>query len=151
MTDCRPVGTPMLPGIKLSSEQCPKPDEEKAEMSKVPYINVVGSLMYLAIMTRPDIAYAVGVLAHFNSNPGVEHWKAVKHIFHYLKGSVDLKLEYGNQPAGTGNERFITYCDADHGGQKDTGKSTSGYMVKVGSGVVAWSSKLQPVVTLSTT
>ena len=64
---------------------------------------------------------------------------------------MELKLEYGPQAAGLGNERFITYTDADHGGDKDRGKSTSGYMVKVGSGVVAWSSKLQQVVTLSTT
>jgi hypothetical protein len=50
-----------------------------------------------------------------------------------------------------GTERFLTYCDADHGGDVERRKSTTGYMVKVGSGVVAWSSKLQPVVALSTT
>ena len=135
MADCKPVGTPMLPGLKLSSEQSPQTDEEKAEMSKVPYINAVGSLMYLAIMTRPDIAYAVGVLARFNSNPGKEHWKAVKHVFRYLKGTIDLRLEYGPQAGGRGDERFITYSDADHRGYRETGKSTSGYMVKVGSAV----------------
>jgi hypothetical protein len=81
MTDCKPVGTPMLPGLKLTSEESPKTPEEQREMEKIPYINAVGSLMYLATMTRPDIAYTVGVLARFNSNPGMAHWKAVKHLF----------------------------------------------------------------------
>ena len=63
---------------------------------------------------------------------------------------MDLKLTYGPDPS-IGDDQFITYCDADHGGNKDNGKSTTGYMVKLGSGVVCWSSKLQPIVTLSTT
>ena len=63
---------------------------------------------------------------------------------------MGLKLEYGHDPK-IGKGLFQTYCDADNGGDKDRGKSTSGYIVKLGSGVVAWSSKLQPVVTLSTT
>jgi hypothetical protein len=99
---------------------------------------------------RPDIAYAASVLARFNNNPGMAHWKAVKHVFRYLKGSVELRLEYGCDPA-IGKAMFNTYCDADHGGDRDRGKSTSGYMVKLGLGVVAWSSKLQPNVALSTT
>jgi len=150
MTDCKPVGTPMIPNSKLTSEQSPKTPEEKDEMEEIPYINAVGSLMYLATMTRPDIAYTVGVLARFNSNPGRAHWNAVKHLFRYLKGTIDLKLEYGPDPS-IGNDLFITFSDADHGGDKDCGKSTSGYMVKIGSGVVSWRSKLQSVVTRSTT
>jgi len=89
-------------------------------------------------------------LARFNSNPGPIHWKAVKHLFRYLKGTADMKLEYGPDEL-MGPEMFITYSDADHGGNKDNGKSTSGYLVKLGSGVVDWRSKLQPVVTRSTT
>jgi len=151
MADCKPVGTPILPGLKLSIEQSPKTPEEKEQMNDVPYISAVGSLMYLATMTHPDIAYATGVLARFNCNPGMAHWKAVKHVFRYLKGTVDLKLEYGLDPRMSKEQMFETYCDADHGGDRDRGKSTSGYMVKLGLGIVAWSSKLQSVVTLSTT
>ena len=76
--------------------------------------------------------------------------QAVKHLFHYLKGTLDMKLEYGPDPS-IGNDMFLTFSDADHGGDKDCGKSTSGYMVKLGSGVVCWRSKLQQVVTRSTT
>jgi hypothetical protein len=106
--------------------------------------------MYLAITTRPDISYAVGVLARFNSNPGPIHWKAVKHLLRYLKGTLDVKLVYG--PTGDlSQELFLTYSDADHGGNTDNGRSTGGYLVKLGAGAVSWSSKLQTMVALSTT
>ena len=150
MADCKPLGTPMLPGLKLMSEQSPTTPEGKREMEDVPYISAVGSLMYLATMTQPDIAYAVGVLAHFNHNPGMAHWKAVKHLFRYLQGTKEMRLEYGPDTS-LGDDIFATYSDADHGGDKDCGKSTSGYLVKIGLGMVLWRSKLQPVVTRSTT
>jgi hypothetical protein len=92
----------------------------------------------------------VGVLARFNSNPGPTHWKAVKHVFRYLQGTSDLKLSYG--PTGDKSQDMIlTYSDADHGGNSDNGKSTGGYLVKLGTGAVSWSSKLQTMVALSTT
>ena len=65
-------------------------------MAKVPYSSVVGSLMYAMVCTRPDIAHAVGVVSRFLKNPGKEHWKAVKWILMYLRGSSDecLCLEH---------------------------------------------------------
>ena len=148
--DCSPVGTPMDPGTKLTIEQAPSTPEEIEQMKTVPYIHAVGSLMYLAVATRPDIAYAVGVLARFNSNPGKAHWNAVKHLFRYLKGTLDYKLTYGPSSSTT-TEMFQTYSDADHGGDKDSGRSTGAYVVKLGTGAISWSSKLQTIVTLSTT
>jgi hypothetical protein len=122
--------------------------EEIAEMKKIPYLNAVGALMYLATTTRPDISYTVGVLARFNSNPGMSHWKAVKHLFRYLQGTKDKKLVYRPDDS---QELFTSFTDADHGGCKDSGRSTGGYVIKFGSGAVSWSSKLQPLVALSTT
>ena len=58
-------------------------------MKKVPYISAVGSLLFLALATRPDIAHTVSVLCRFNSNPGIAHWKSVKHLFRYLRGTLD--------------------------------------------------------------
>jgi len=104
--------------------------------------------MYLATTTRPDITYTVGYLARFNSNPGLAHWQAVKHLLCYLKGTADYGITYAPDP--NSNELFSTFSDMDHGGCKDTRHSTSGYLVKIGSGVVSWSSKLQSIVTLST-
>lgn len=118
-------------------------------MKDVNYMGAVGSLMYLATMTRPDIAYAVGVLARFNSDPRPIHYKAVKHLFRYLKGTMDFKLVYTQQ--SDPSELFVVYSDADHGGDRDNGKSTGGYVTCVGGGAVNWSSKLQPTVSLSTT
>ena len=148
LQDSKPVSTPLNPGSRLSTSMSPQNASEAAEMWQYPYISLVGSLMYLAVTTRPDIAYAAGVLARFNSNPGLPHWQAAKHVLRYLKGTIDLKLTY--QPSNS-SQLFITYSDADHGGNPDNGKSTGGYVVKIGSGAVSWSSKLQPLVALSTT
>src|ERR1700730_2169630 len=123
--------------------------EETEEMCSVPYLQAVGSLMYLAVATCPDIAYAVGVLARVSKNPGLAHWKAVKHLFHYLKGTMDLKLTYAPDPSSP--ELFTTFSDADHAGNPDNGRSTGGYVVKMGTGAISWSSRLQGIVALSTT
>jgi hypothetical protein len=73
----------------------------------------------------------------------------VKHVFRYLKGTLDYKLTYAPNPATS--ELFTTYTDADHGGNPDNKKSTSGYVVTMGTGAISWSSRLQGIVTLSTT
>jgi Reverse transcriptase (RNA-dependent DNA polymerase)/gag-polypeptide of LTR copia-type/GAG-pre-integrase domain/Integrase core domain len=145
--DCNPISTPMDPGLTLQKTQSLS-DEDKEFMSKVPYLSAVGSLTYLAQCTRPDIAFAVGTLAKYNSNPSPIHWKAVKHVFRYLQGTKDYELIYKPDEE---QELFITYTDANHGACKDTGRSTGGYAVKIGTGAVSWSSKLQSVVALSTT
>ena len=149
MTECKPTLTPIEPGTPLTSEMCPKNDEEIKEMQKIPYLIAVGCLMYLATTTRPDIAYAVGVLGRFNHNPGPRHWLAVKHLLRYLKGTIDHKLIYG--PGEENRELFVTYTDADHSGNRDNGRSTGSYVTCVGGGAVDWRSWLQPFVTLSTT
>jgi hypothetical protein len=113
--------------------------EEVEFMKGIPYLAAVGALMYLATSTCPDIAYTVGCLARFNSNPGIVHWHAVKHLLRYLKGTADYSITYAPDPSSS--ELFSTISDADHGGCKDTGRSTGGYLVKIGSGAVSWCSK----------
>jgi len=70
----------MEPGLQLSIDMSPKSEEEKSHMKNVWYLAAVGSIMYLATTTRPDIAYTAGTLTRFGSNPGVAHWNAVKHL-----------------------------------------------------------------------
>jgi len=65
ITDCKPVGTPMTPGLQLSKEDSPKTQEEVKAMRNILCMNAVGSLLYLATTSRPDIAYTAGVLARF--------------------------------------------------------------------------------------
>ncbi|CDO76041.1 hypothetical protein BN946_scf184948.g1 [Trametes cinnabarina] len=146
--NCDPVGTPMDPGLRLSADMGPSTPSAAREMQDVPYGQAVGSLFYLAVATRPDIARTVGNLARFSKNPGMAHWKAVKHLFRYIKGTLDYKLTYS---PSSSDELFTSYTDADHAGCPDTGRSTSGYVIKMGTGAISWSSRLQSIVALSTT
>jgi hypothetical protein len=147
--ECSPVSTPLDPGSRLDMSQCPQTPEDNKFMRDKPYVSAVGVLIYLAIATRPDIAHAVGVLCRFMSKPGPAHWKAAKHLFRYLRGSVDYRLTYAPDPSSS--HLFTTYFDADHGGNPDNGRSTSAYAVKMGTGAVSWMSRLQSIVALSTT
>jgi hypothetical protein len=147
--DCSPVSTPMDHGVRLSASQSPSTPEDEAFMCTMPYVSTAGALMYLAIVTRPDIAYAVGILCRFMACPRPEHWKAVKHLFRYLRGTCDFRLTYKPKPSAP--YPFYAYSNADHGANLDNGRSTSAYVVKIGSGTVSWSSRLQSIVALSTT
>jgi hypothetical protein len=149
LSDCRPVSTPLNPGTRLNASLAPSTPAEVAFMRTVDYVGAVGALMYLAIVTCPDIAYAVGVLCCFMANPGPEHWKAAKHLLRYVAGTIDFCLLYKLDP--TVPNLFRTFSDADLAGNVDTGRSTTGYVVKMGTGAVSWSSKLQSIVALSTT
>src|SRR6202000_1363081 len=83
MDECHPVSTPMLPGLDLTKAMGASTEEESKQYRSI-CLSAVGSLMYLATQTRPDIAHTVRVLARFNSNPGEAHWRAVKHLFRYI-------------------------------------------------------------------
>ena len=90
MQDCKPGDTPVAKGDKFSLDQCPKSDLEVKEMKKIPYASAVGSLMYAQVCTRPDIAYIVGMLGRYLSNPGMDHWKAAKRVMRYLQRTKGL-------------------------------------------------------------
>jgi hypothetical protein len=145
MTGCNPVSTPMNHAVKLTAEMSPSSDEEKARMAKVPYRQAVGKLIYLAGWTRPDISLAVSVCSRFLENPGVPHWNAVKHIMRYLKGTREFCLTLAPQ-----NLDITVYSDADWAGDLGKRRSTSGYLVFVGNSLIAWKTKLQSGVALST-
>lgn len=73
MINYKIVQTPLTTHFRLSSQQCPVADQDKSEMSKVPYASVVGCLMYTMVLTRPDIAYAISIVNRFMANPGKEN------------------------------------------------------------------------------
>ncbi|XP_065091045.1 uncharacterized protein LOC135712004 [Ochlerotatus camptorhynchus] len=124
----------------------PQTADEAAKMKEVPYQEAVGSLMYLAQCTRPDVLFAVSKLSRFNTNPGVKHWAAVKHLFRYLRGTSKLKLQYTK---GCSTD-LIGYSNADWALDLDDRKSTSGYIFMLQGGAVSWCCKRQPTVALST-
>jgi transposase InsO family protein len=151
LTDANPVSTPMDPNIKFDQEVREEEGSEGKEDLKIGhgYAQLIGSLMYLALATRPDIAYAVNRLAQFTSNPQAVHWTAVKRIFRYLKQTKNSKLTYGGKDAEINNIDLNFFCDADWGNGSDR-KSINGYVVIIAGGAVAWSSKKQQTVALST-
>lgn len=83
------INTPLPAYLKLSKDDCPKSNEEKAQMAKIPYASPCGSLMYAMVATRLDIAFAVGVVSRYMLNPVKKHWDAVKSILRYLSGTTD--------------------------------------------------------------
>lgn len=100
--------------------------------------------MYAMLGSRPDIAYAVGLVTKFCTNPDEKHWGAVKRIFRYLAGTRDLGLNFGSRPSCEG------FCDSDWGGVEDR-RSTSGYVFILNGGAISWASRKQSVVALSST
>ncbi|KAL0288841.1 UNVERIFIED_CONTAM: Retrovirus-related Pol polyprotein from transposon TNT 1-94 [Sesamum angustifolium] len=94
MHNANPVDTPMDKCCVLNRELCPEIEEEKKRMAKIPYASAVGSLMYAMMCTQPDLCFAVGMVSRYQSNPGPNHWVAVKRILRYLKGISDLALCY---------------------------------------------------------
>ncbi|GAA0176324.1 transmembrane signal receptor [Lithospermum erythrorhizon] len=129
----------MEPNLKLCINA--RKDLEDTTM----YRQIVGSLIYLTL-SRPDIAFAVGVVSRFMQNSRKPHLEAVRRILRYVKGTVDWGLFYEK-----GVECKVNgYCDADYAGDHDTRCSTTGYLFNLGSGAISWCSKRQPTVSLST-
>jgi hypothetical protein len=154
LTDCNPASTP-TGSYALSNADCPQPVEEENghktadRVDRKRYQQMVGSLNYAAISTRPDIAYAVSVLARFLQNPGAAHMTACKRVLRYLKGTPDLGLTLGGAEPIQGAIRITTYSDSDWGANRDDRRSTTGYIVMLASSVISWASKRQASVALS--
>ena len=95
--------------------------------------------MYAQVCTRPDIAYIVGVLGRYLSNPGMDHWKATKRVMRYLKRTRGYMLTYRRS-----DQLEITgFFDSDFAGCQDSLKSTSGYIFMLAGGAVSWRSVKQ--------
>jgi hypothetical protein len=151
MQECKPVKVPIPIGVKLSSDQCPKTHEEEGDMSHVPYVSEVGSLMYAMDCTRLCIAHAVGVLSRYMSKLGKEHWTTIKRVFWYLCGTASYGLCYQGR---LGLDRVVDihgFVDVDWVGDLDRRRSTSGYVFNLFGGAISWMRKRQDVVALSTT
>jgi hypothetical protein len=146
MSDCKPSSVPANPSIRLSTDMSPKSKEEKDHMSRLPYRQIVGSLLYLVSGTRPDIAYSVSQVYRFMQDPGKQHWDAVKYILKYLKGTQSCGIILG------GAKKDLTgFVDADWAGDLDSRRSATGYVFFLNDGPVTWSSKMQTTVALSST
>jgi hypothetical protein len=137
MSGCNPVSLPATPGAFLNKE------ENSEKTVKVPFKEATGSLMYLMLSTRPDIAFAVNQISKFCENPQPAHWAAVKRIFSYLQGTRDYGLRFGPSISVP-----IKYTDSDYAGNTHTRQSTSGFIFILNGGSIAWSSRRQQCIAL---
>jgi len=140
MQDCSPITTPINTSVKLTAR---KDDEALAD--PLEYASIVGGLMFAACIKRPDITCAVGHLSQFLNNPSSKHMLAVKRVLRYLQGTPSLGITYGPPPSC-----LTGYSDADWAGNVNTRCSTTGYVVMLNNGAVAWRSQRQPTVALPT-
>lgn len=142
MLDARKLSVPADSNVVLY------PAEDEDECENVPYREAVGSLMFLAVVSRPDIAFAVNLVSKYLNKHSRAHWMAVKRIFAYLVGTQDRGILYRS---GGKESELVGYCDADFAGDLETRRSTTGYAFMFANGVISWSSQRQKIVTLSTT
>lgn len=120
--------------------------EGEAISNVTEYRSIIGALQY-ATITRPDISYSVNKLSQFMQNPMDIHWKAIKRVLCYLKGTVNYGLRLK-----TGQHLHITgYADADWTSDPDDRRSTSGYCIYFGQSLISWCSKKQPTISRSNT
>ena len=143
MDGCKPKAVPMDPGLRLSVN-----DGKPLSLSNCSYGSLIGSIMYLAVSTRPDIAYTVGALARFMSRPTTVSMAAAKALLRYLAGTSDYRLTFSGSSS---INQLAIYTDSDYAACPDTRKSVSGYVITLNGGAVDWRSKKQSTVTLSTT
>jgi len=135
LADSNPVRLPMGAGVVMQREGTLL---EPSMATK--YQEAVGSLLYLATCTQPDISFAVGKLSRNVSAPTQAHWAAAKAVMRYLKGTRDWRITYGTK------RPLVGYSDADYAGNIDTRRSTTGQAFLWGGGAISWGSKIQTTV-----
>ena len=144
LADAHPVKTPMDPGLVM--DDSPDPNIKTKE-----YQRGVGSLIWLATRTRPDLSRTAGVLAQYNAAPTKKSWAALKHALRYIKGTIDLGVQYERDPNPEAAITLpIAYSDADWGGPLNGDRrSTSAYIFTLTKGPVSWRSQKQASIALS--
>ena len=138
MLDCAPKSTPLSSTAKVTGDG-------ELLAAEMPYRQLVGSLLYLSVCTRPDIAHAVGALSKYLAAPTTDHWLMAKRVLRYLAGTTSTGINF------TGTSSITGYCDADYAGDLDTRRSTTAYVFTLNGGAISWNSRRQPTVAASTT
>lgn len=136
--DSKPSPTPYDPSVILRKNK-------RIGRDQLRYSQIIGSLMYLASATRPDISYAVSKLSRFTSNPGDDHWRALERVMRYLVGTMDYGIHYSGYPAV-----LEGYSDSNWISDVDELYATSGYVFTLGGAAVSWRSCKQTILTRST-
>ena len=142
LINAKSVPTPLPEGYQ------PQPNKGSPDPEiRASYQQVIGSLLYIMIGTRPDIAYAVTKLSQFAANPTQDHLNRALYICRYLLGTSEYALVFD----GKSNGGLIAYADSDWASDPITRKSTTGYLVKLANGTFCWNSRAQKSIALSST
>lgn len=142
MEDAKTASTPMDTNAKLTK---PSGDVDD-KVTELPYRALVGSLMYLAVCTRPDLAHVVSKLSQFNENYNVEHWTAAKRVLRYLRSTIDVGITF--RKTSTPLRGFV---DSDWANCLVDRRSYTGHIFLLCDGPIAWDSRKQRTVALSST
>jgi hypothetical protein len=145
------VTTLLSPGVKLTKDDCPTQPEEVMDMKQYPYQSLIGTLMYAMFATCPDIAFAVGILSCFSSNPGKVHWDQALHVLGYLLQTHNHCLEFDGSSDEELTSLILGYSDSDWAGDVSMRWSTGGYIFLMCNAAISWSRKLQATSALSST
>jgi hypothetical protein len=146
MENANALSSPMIGRSKTTDDPYEPATEDEEEVDNAQYLAVVGALLYLATNTRPDIAFAVSVLARHSQRPNSRHWQGVKHLLRYLRGTEDLGLHYRKNTPGV----ITGYADSGFKTDPVSGKSQTGYIFIKNGAPISWRSTKQTVTATST-
>ena len=133
--------------IRLSSEDCPKTEEEKKAMKSKPYRQILGQIGFICLTTRPDCCYGYKELARFSNNPGEKHWLALLSLLGYIR---DTRLTHRLHMSRGSGMKLRAWTDADWNGEKDKHLSTTGWITFLGDTPISWCSRMQRCTAKST-
>jgi hypothetical protein len=142
MQNANPVPTPLPSGWKPTETIGTATPELRTKFQ-----SVIGSLLYIMLGTRPDIAYAVIKLSQFAANPSQEHLDKALYICKYLAGTSNYALVYHSNS----NKGLIAYTDSDWASDEIKRRSVTGYLMKLANTIICWQSRAQKTVALSST
>ncbi len=142
----RPVYVPLDREADLNSR---KEGEEQLNLSEYPFRQVMGKLMYLAHMSRPDMSNSVRGLGQQMHDPCMRHWKGLQHLVRYLTTVPEIGINFECEKEGHGC-RLKGYPDADFTADMETRRSCAGYVLLLGNTPISWSSKTERSIVLST-
>jgi len=145
MENCKPISTPLDSNQRLTKKMDSNAEEKGISTKHKPYRELIGSLIYLANATRPDLAFVAGALSRFCTDPEEAHWKLTKRVLRYLQHTIDYGITYAKD-----HRKMRAYADSDWASDVDDRKSCSGNVIMLAGGPISWESKKQKSVALST-
>ena len=142
MADCKPANTPLPAGAVLEAST----QEASASLRKR-FQSLMGTLLYACLGSRPDIAFAINRLGKYNANPSEKHYDYLRYVVRYLKGTSHYRLRYN----GASNDGLLSFSDSDWAEDRDDRHSQTGFIFMMAGGAIAWTSRRQPTISLSST